>query len=40
LPLWRVITALGITQIIGWGTTYYTLGALAAMLYLARKYPR
>ena len=29
MPLWRVITALGITQIIGWGTTYYALGALS-----------
>jgi MFS family permease len=29
LPLWRVITGLGITQIIGWGTTYYALGALS-----------
>ncbi|CAN5145584.1 MFS transporter [soil metagenome] len=26
---WRVITPLGITQIIGWGTTYYALGALS-----------
>lgn len=29
MPLWRVITALGFTQIIGWGTTYYALGALS-----------
>lgn len=29
MPLWRVITALGITQILGWGTTYYALGALS-----------
>jgi MFS family permease len=29
LPLWRVISGLGITQIIGWGTTYYALGALS-----------
>jgi MFS family permease len=29
MPLWCVITALGITQIIGWGTTYYALGALS-----------
>jgi MFS family permease len=29
MPLWRVITALGITQIVGWGTTYYALGALS-----------
>jgi MFS family permease len=26
---WRVITPLGFTQIIGWGTTYYALGALS-----------
>jgi MFS family permease len=30
VPLWRVICALGVTQIIGWGTTYYALGALSA----------
>lgn len=29
LPLWVVICGLGITQIIGWGTTYYALGALS-----------
>ena len=29
LPLWLVISGLGITQIIGWGTTYYALGALS-----------
>jgi len=29
LPLWTVICGLGITQIIGWGTTYYALGALS-----------
>jgi MFS family permease len=29
LPLWLVICGLGITQIIGWGTTYYALGALS-----------
>jgi len=29
LPLFRIITGLGITQIIGWGTTYYALGALS-----------
>lgn len=28
-PLWIVICGLGITQIIGWGTTYYALGALS-----------
>lgn len=27
---WRVITPLGFTQIIGWGTTYYALGALSS----------
>jgi hypothetical protein len=29
VPLWLIITGLGITQIIGWGTTYYALGALS-----------
>jgi len=29
LPLWIVICGLGATQIIGWGTTYYALGALS-----------
>ena len=29
MPLWRVVTALGITQIISWGTTFYALGALS-----------
>jgi hypothetical protein len=29
LPLWLVICGLGLTQIIGWGTTYYALGALS-----------
>jgi MFS family permease len=29
LPLWLVISGLGVTQIIGWGTTYYALGALS-----------
>ena len=29
MPLWLVITGLGITQIIGWGTTFYALGALS-----------
>lgn len=28
-PLWIVICGLGLTQIIGWGTTYYMLGALS-----------
>jgi MFS family permease len=28
-PLWLVVCGLGITQIIGWGTTYYALGALS-----------
>ncbi|MFN4143991.1 MFS transporter [Aestuariivirga sp.] len=30
MPLWLIICGLGITQIIGWGTTYYALGALSA----------
>lgn len=29
MPLWLVICGLGLTQIIGWGTTYYMLGALS-----------
>ena len=29
MPLWLIICGLGITQIIGWGTTYYALGALS-----------
>jgi hypothetical protein len=29
MPLWLIITGLGLTQIIGWGTTYYALGALS-----------
>ena len=29
MPLWIVICGLGVTQIIGWGTTYYALGALS-----------
>jgi hypothetical protein len=29
LPLWIIICGLGLTQIIGWGTTYYLLGALS-----------
>lgn len=29
MPLWIVICGLGLTQIIGWGTTYYALGALS-----------
>ncbi len=29
MPLWLVICGLGLTQIIGWGTTYYLLGALS-----------
>jgi MFS family permease len=28
-PLWPAVTALGATQIIGWGTTFYALGALS-----------
>ncbi len=29
MRLWVTITGLGVTQIIGWGTTYYALGALS-----------
>ena len=35
MPLWLVITGLGITQIIGWGTTFYALGALSPDIALA-----
>lgn len=28
-PLWPAVTALGVTQIISWGTTFYALGALS-----------
>ncbi|MGL6210611.1 MAG: MFS transporter [Paracoccaceae bacterium] len=31
-PLWRVILALGITQIVGYGTLYYAFGVLAVPL--------
>ena len=34
--LWRIVPALGITQIIGWGSLYYSItvlaGAMAASL--------
>jgi MFS family permease len=40
MPLWRVITALGITQIIGWGTTYYALGALSMDIAADRQWPK
>jgi MFS family permease len=40
MPLWRVITALGITQIIGWGTTYYALGALSVDIAADRQWSR
>ncbi len=39
MPLWLVITGLGITQIIGWGTTYYALGALSPDIALATGWP-
>lgn len=29
MPLWLIIAGLGLTQIIGWGSTYYALGALS-----------
>lgn len=40
MPLWLVITALGITQIIGWGTTYYALGALSADIAQSTGWPK
>ena len=40
MPLWLVITGLGITQIIGWGTTYYALGALSPDIALATGWPK
>ena len=35
MPLWLVIVGLGLTQIIGWGTTYYALGALSPDIAMA-----
>jgi MFS family permease len=29
MPLWLIIAGLGLTQVIGWGSTYYALGALS-----------
>ena len=40
MPLWRVITGLGATQIIGWGTTYYALGALSPDIASDRGWPK
>jgi MFS family permease len=40
VPLWRIITGLGITQIIGWGTTYYALGALSGDIEAATGWPK
>ncbi|MFM8746678.1 MAG: MFS transporter [Aestuariivirga sp.] len=39
-PLWLVICGLGITQIIGWGTTYYALGALSEDIARATGWPQ
>jgi len=38
-PLWPVVTALGVTQIISWGTTFYALGALSPDIALDRAWP-
>lgn len=40
MPLWLVICGLGITQIIGWGTTYYMLGALSQDIALTTGWPQ
>jgi nitrate/nitrite transporter NarK len=29
VPLWLIITGLGITQIIGWGTVFFIIGTLS-----------
>ena len=39
LPLWIIICSLGLTQIIGWGTTYYALGALSQDIALSTGWP-
>lgn len=38
-PLWPVVTALGVTQIISWGTTFYALGALSPDIAADRAWP-
>ena len=40
LPLWRVIAGLGITQIIGWGSMYYAIGALSNDIALTTGWPK
>jgi sugar phosphate permease len=40
LPLWLIISGLGITQIIGWGTTYYALGALSQDIAASTGWPK
>ncbi len=40
MPLWLIITGLGITQIIGWGTTYYALGALSQDIATSTGWPK
>lgn len=30
VPLWVIVSGLGVTQIIGWGSTFYALGALSS----------
>ena len=39
MPLWLIICGLGVTQIIGWGTTFYTLGALSQDIAAATGWP-
>ena len=38
-PLWPAVTALGVTQIISWGTTFYALGALSPDIGADRGWP-
>lgn len=37
--LWPAVTALGVTQIISWGTTFYALGALSPDIAIDRAWP-
>ncbi|WP_421694741.1 MFS transporter [Aestuariivirga sp.] len=40
MPLWLIICGLGVTQIIGWGTTYYVLGALSQDIAASTGWPQ
>src|SRR5260370_7485109 len=31
-PVWRIVPALGITQIVSWGTLYYSIAVLGASM--------